>query len=58
MNIATFAGAVPRLSPSTEAAKFILAFDYAKAFTLAKEFGEKGLYFNRHLVFSKDDLDT
>ena len=57
LNIPAFACAVPRLLPSTEAAEFILAFDYAKAFALAEQFGEECGCFDRHHVFSKDDLD-
>ena len=57
LHIAAFAGAVPRLLPSAEAAEFILAFDYAKAFALAEQFGEECGCFDRHHVFSIDDLD-
>ena len=53
LHIAALTGAVPRLLPSTEAAEFILAFDYAKAFALAEQFSEECGCFDRHYVFSK-----
>jgi len=57
LHIAALAGAIPRLLPTTEAAEFILAFDYAKAFALAEQFSEECGCFDRHHVFSKYDLD-
>ncbi|NDH68384.1 MAG: hypothetical protein EBY22_10905, partial [Gammaproteobacteria bacterium] len=57
LHIAALTGAIPRLLPSTEAAEFILAFDYAKAFALAEKFGEECGCFDRHHVFSEDDLN-
>jgi len=57
LHISALTGAVPRLLPSTEAAEFILAFDYAKAFALAEQFSEECGCFDRHHVFSKYDID-
>jgi hypothetical protein len=45
------------LLPPAETAEFILAFDYSKAFALAEQFSEECGCFDRHNVFSKDDLD-